>query len=286
MDSLSLTKTFHHNTYPAISPLKPTLSQAGKTVLITGGGDEKGIEIARSFAKASASRIILVSRRIGVLEDAASKLQDEFKATSTIILARQVDLADLSSIADLWDYLHAQKIFVHVLVLNATCANVGGGITMSQRFAKQPLRPEGQQLNLVNLLTASLHMDSPNYARISKAAFAGILGRIANERSVKDIQIISVHPGMTYSESDAKLGNLSVHKWDKPELVGDFSVWASSTEAAWLHGCFVWANWDVEELKDNHDFVKRVKEEKSFLKLGVAGLSAPTFEDFESKLYM
>jgi hypothetical protein len=32
------------------------------------------------------------------------------------------------------------------------------------------------------------------------------------------------------------------------ELAASFVVWATSTEAAFLKGKFVWANWDVNEL--------------------------------------
>lgn len=37
------------------------------------------------------------------------------------------------------------------------------------------------------------------------------------------------------------------------ELPGDFVVWAVSPEARFLNGRFVWANWDVDELKDDKD---------------------------------
>jgi hypothetical protein len=33
------------------------------------------------------------------------------------------------------------------------------------------------------------------------------------------------------------------------ELPASFIVWASSPEADFLRGKFIWANWDVEELK-------------------------------------
>ncbi|KIK64760.1 hypothetical protein GYMLUDRAFT_240725 [Collybiopsis luxurians FD-317 M1] len=309
MDSLALTKTFRRDTYPAISPYQPSLSQAGKTVFITGGGDGIGFEIARSFAKASASRIILFSRRSGVLENAASKLRDEFKNKGTLFIPWQGDLGDDSSIEGIWDYLHSQNIFVHVLVLNAVYtgpvwladtlkigkqelmktfnANVGGNFLMLEKFVNQTLRPVGQQLNLINVSTAGVHITPPFYNPTSKAAFTGILGRIANERSVEDIQIISFHPGLMYSEGKAEyLNRASYSQWDKLELAGDFSVWASSPEAAWLHGRFTWANWDVEELKANAKFVTRVKEEKSFLKPGIAGLSSPTHEEWGSRLYV
>lgn len=33
------------------------------------------------------------------------------------------------------------------------------------------------------------------------------------------------------------------------ELSGDFAVWLASEEASFLNGRYVWANWDVDELK-------------------------------------
>lgn len=32
-------------------------------------------------------------------------------------------------------------------------------------------------------------------------------------------------------------------------LSGDFMVWLASEEAAFMKGGYVWANWDVDELK-------------------------------------
>ncbi|KAF8856273.1 hypothetical protein BDZ45DRAFT_594436, partial [Acephala macrosclerotiorum] len=36
-------------------------------------------------------------------------------------------------------------------------------------------------------------------------------------------------------------------------LLGDFCVWLASPEADFLNGRFVWANWDVEELKERKE---------------------------------
>lgn len=33
-------------------------------------------------------------------------------------------------------------------------------------------------------------------------------------------------------------------------LPADFSVWAVSSEAMFLAGRYIWANWDVDELKE------------------------------------
>lgn len=54
-------------------------------------------------------------------------------------------------------------------------------------------------------------------------------------------------------------------------LPGQFAVWAASREAEYLHGRFVWANWDVDEVKTV--LGKQISEEPNFLKVGVEGLS-------------
>lgn len=54
-------------------------------------------------------------------------------------------------------------------------------------------------------------------------------------------------------------------------LAGQFAVWAASAEARFLHGRFVWCNWDVDELKTG-EIRKRIDEDNSYLKVGVLGL--------------
>jgi hypothetical protein len=38
-------------------------------------------------------------------------------------------------------------------------------------------------------------------------------------------------------------------KYDAVDLPSHFCVWAASPEAKFLRGKFLWANWDVDELK-------------------------------------
>ncbi len=55
------------------------------------------------------------------------------------------------------------------------------------------------------------------------------------------------------------------------DLPGHFAVWAASPEAKFLHGRFVWAAWDVDQLKHG-ELRKRIDEDPTFLKIGVNGL--------------
>jgi NAD(P)-dependent dehydrogenase (short-subunit alcohol dehydrogenase family) len=113
----NVTKTVHTKPYDAISPTRPELSQAGKTILITGGGTNVGLAIAHSFVRASAQTVIVVGRRIDVLEAARAKLEAE--GTATKIIARACDLVKTSDIDALWKYLSDEGITVDVLVSNA-----------------------------------------------------------------------------------------------------------------------------------------------------------------------
>jgi hypothetical protein len=54
-------------------------------------------------------------------------------------------------------------------------------------------------------------------------------------------------------------------------LPSHFAVWAASPEAKFLHGRFVWAAWDVEQLQSG-ELRKRIDEESTFLKIGINGL--------------
>jgi hypothetical protein len=51
-------------------------------------------------------------------------------------------------------------------------------------------------------------------------------------------------------------------------LSASYLVWACSPEAEFIKGKFVWAHWDVEELRK----VLEEEEDKQFLTLAVAGI--------------
>jgi hypothetical protein len=121
-DSLVLTvprlvPTIHKAPYPSLLPSRPELSQSGRTILITGGSAGIGFAIARAYAEASASNIILTGRRSAVLHQASSKLSDEFPRVN--IIPRVCNVASTEETAKLWSSLSDDGIFVDVLVLNA-----------------------------------------------------------------------------------------------------------------------------------------------------------------------
>lgn len=157
--SLPSLKQYHRKAYAGISPSRPELSQAGKTVLVTGGNSGIGYAIARGFLQASTKRVIILGRRPDVVKSAAEKLEQEAKGfgSSTLVEGRVCDIASLESTAALWSDLQKDGIYVDVLVLNAAArgealpilenglqnvwadyeANVRSALDFTERFYKQ-----------------------------------------------------------------------------------------------------------------------------------------------------
>ena len=110
---LSLTETYHNASYDAISPTRPELSVAHKTIIVTGGGRGIGPEIARAYAAAGASRIVLLGRTQSTLSQTAEKIEKEFASVSvsthTADIADQVAIEHVAEKVQKWD----------VLILNA-----------------------------------------------------------------------------------------------------------------------------------------------------------------------
>ena len=116
------TKTIHDEVYPAISPTRPELSQAGRAILVSGGGINLGLRIAQAFVRARANTVVIIGRRFDVLEDARSCLEKQAKAadTNTKIIARACDITDQTQVDALWKELNdTLGIVIDVFVANA-----------------------------------------------------------------------------------------------------------------------------------------------------------------------
>jgi len=168
----NVTPTVHRAPYSTISPTRPELSQAGKTVLITGGGTGIGKAIARNFALASAAIVIIVARQADRLKNAAAELEKDAKDTHspTKFIARSCDVTKSLEVTALWTDLAAQGIKVDVLVLNAAKfsgpqtlfelgieevwsqfeANVKGPLHLAEQFHKQP--GESQKVSSIGII--------------------------------------------------------------------------------------------------------------------------------------
>lgn len=109
-----------------------------------------------------------------------------------------------------------------------------------------------------------------------KIANAKLAEYIAFDLGSKGVKVYSVQPGSVDTDMNAKGREaVDIPPMDDGELYvlgiaktrsdfcliaslpADFSVWLASPEATFLHGRFVWVNWDVDELKARkEEFVK------------------------------
>ncbi|WAO97005.1 Hypothetical protein NCS54_01470400 [Fusarium falciforme] len=289
----NLVQKTHSASYSTLSPLRPQLNQSGKTVLVVGASAGIGLAITRAFAEASASKIILTGRRSDALLDAASKLSSEF--TKTKFIARVCDVGNVAESAALWSGLRTDGIFVDVLVLNA--AKFGNQQSLLEAdldttwslyetnvrtildFTQRLYRQEGfvdRQKFIIYVSTAAIHSRAlaaslPTYS-ISKMSGHLLLQKISEEVDRNKLQIISFHPGLILSDAGRTAGlNENSLPFDNENLPAHWAVWATTSEAAFLHGRFAWAAWDVDEQRSG-EVKKRIENDPDFLTVGFLGL--------------
>lgn len=93
----NFTSTYHQKTYPSISPNRPELSAAGKTIFVSGGGRGLGIGIVEAFAASGAAHVIILGRSTATLDEVAGRTRASFPATkiSTVSgdVSREEDVA-------------------------------------------------------------------------------------------------------------------------------------------------------------------------------------------------
>ncbi|CEF78299.1 unnamed protein product [Fusarium graminearum] len=282
----------HRKSYEAISPSRPELSQAGNTILVAGASTGIGYTIAESFAAASAQRVIITGRRRDVLDEAADKIKAKYPRVEVVPIIN--DFADEAATHGLWKTLAEDGIFVDVLVLNAAKmwlpntllglgfdtfkdglkVNVAAPYLWTSLFHKQREVNPDRKLALISLSTGAIHATQvaipiPLYS-LTKSAYTMMMNEIAMTVPAHEMQVLAFDPGLHYTESFARFADENSLQWDDIKLPGDFAVWAASEEAEFLHGRFVWAKWDVNELK-GVPLRTKIEQNPSLFRVGVSG---------------
>ncbi|KAH6638559.1 hypothetical protein BKA67DRAFT_596360 [Truncatella angustata] len=221
----SPTATWHNDTYPSISPSRPELSAAGKTVVITGAGSGIGRETAIAYATAGAASIVLLGRHVSkkvfsvdvTEKDALQRVASAIGSWDVLILAAG-HVSDPSPIAsastDSWwqDFeTNVKATFLGIMVF----------------------LPTKNESNATVLALTSGAVALPSSLQTGLSAYAS--------SKLAQIKLID------FLASDG--ANANALPIDQVQLPAHFLVWMSSSEATFLKGRSVWANWDVDELK-------------------------------------
>ncbi|KAF1967929.1 short chain dehydrogenase, partial [Bimuria novae-zelandiae CBS 107.79] len=288
-------KSFHRTPYPSISPSRPELSQTRKTVLVTGGNSGIGYAIAEAFLQASARKVFVTGRRAEATEDAAAQLTTATNGQGEAV-GLVCDVFDAKAVDELWNTLEGQGTTVDVLVLNAVKipkavpllengaaevwkdfdANVRAQLQWAERFYKQQGQGVPGPKVLINVSTFAIHdhritAEKPAYG-LTKNAASLAMQLIAQDTPAEKMHVVNFNPGGVFTQATRKEGwKEDAYAFNSAELPGQFAVWLASVEAAFLHGRFVWTEWDVEELKSG-PIRERIEQDPDFLKVGVNGL--------------
>ncbi|RYO86456.1 hypothetical protein DL763_006704 [Monosporascus cannonballus] len=274
-------QTYHRKPYAAIDPTQPALSTKSKSAVVTGAGSGIGASIAVSLAKSAVSYIALIGRREHALEKTKSAIEAVSAGTEVYIYA--VDVTDLTAIDE------ALKAFARECAsgtLDILVANAGSlGPLSSIRDADPVEWWNGFEINIkgnfnlvhaflprANTASAVVHVSSgvihgpyfPNESSYcaSKAGATKLFEYVHHEHP--EMFVLCLQPGLV-AETGMSAGfeniangiqmEMASLPWDDVALPGDFVVWAVSPEARFLNGRFVWANWDVDELRDDKEAI-------------------------------
>ncbi|MCJ1255952.1 hypothetical protein MMC24_003771 [Lignoscripta atroalba] len=286
----SFTKTFHKKPYPAISPTQPSLSVAGRTVLITGGSQGIGLAITNAYAAAGASHIIVVARREGPLAETKKSIEHAYPSTTVHTYAATITEPD--KIQSVFSSVRSEIGEPDILILCAGFVNRRSpalatplteirqcyeiNVIANMNIVHNFLSPQASTKDeeekkkiIINISTAAAHMYSPGIGAYgaSKGAFVQMLAHIQNE--TPGLRVHDLQPGMVYTQMvrDSGFGENDA-PWDNVDLPGQTALWLASPEAAFLAGRFVWSNWDVEELKARAD---EIGKSQHLLKIGLIG---------------
>ncbi|KAK5049319.1 hypothetical protein LTR84_004248 [Exophiala bonariae] len=257
--------------YAAISPTRPESSVAEKNVVITGGGTGIGKAAAIAFAQAGARSVSIIGRRIDRLQTAGAAISDANPSTQVVLESGDVTIRTSIEAA-----LHsiAAKIQgrIDIFINNAgILANEGAVIDYPESEVRRSF--DTNLMGSFNALQAFTSLAAPgakllnigsaishwsplpevpgvwSYAATKLAALK-MVDYYASENPY--IHVVSIQPGIIGTEINPKIPVGP----DTVELPAHFLVWIASDEATFLRNKFVWANWDVEELKARREEIR------------------------------
>ncbi|GAB1196658.1 hypothetical protein APSETT444_005933 [Aspergillus pseudonomiae] len=260
----SATSKWHTETYQSISPTRPELSAKGKTIVITGGGTGIGAETARHFAEAGASRIVLLGRREQPLLD--TKASIDTKCFGVEVLVASTDITKKNEVNGVFGRFIGDGN-VHVLVSNAAVIgpqdavgdvdgdkfldaiqqNLKGSLNIAQAF----LRYASKDAVAIETSSSAAHVNfTSGFSSYSIAKLAVFRLWDSFAFANPQLSVFHVQPGVVDTAMNREAGGVAAMGFaDNVSLPASFNVWLASGEAHFLKGKYLWANWDVDELK-------------------------------------
>lgn len=271
----AFTKKAYRDVYPAVDPSIPSISQAGKVIIITGASRGLGqLGFALSFARANAAALVLLGRSSEGLAQ-TERLVHETNP-STKVLSIPVDITDETGVNKAFQAAVDKFGVPHVLVNNAGAlvkldsivntdveswwktqeTNVKGTFIATKAFLKYTGDIPSAPTTIINLISMAAQGVPPGMSSYSpaKLAVCKFTQFLAMEHPT--ITSVNLDPGIAATDMGYGVPYLAPFIGDTPELSGGTAVWLSTGDRSFLSGRYVSVCWDVEELESRKEEIK------------------------------
>jgi NAD(P)-dependent dehydrogenase (short-subunit alcohol dehydrogenase family) len=104
--------------FTTIPPVGP-VSLAGQTVIVTGGNDGIGYQVAKQLAALHPDKLILASRNVSKSEAAIQQIRNAVDDSNTTMEAWKLDLGSIESVKKFAARANRELERLDILVLNA-----------------------------------------------------------------------------------------------------------------------------------------------------------------------
>ncbi|KAK9384945.1 putative short-chain dehydrogenase [Lipomyces mesembrius] len=276
----------HSDVYPAIDPRSSKLQQPF-TAVVLGGSGAVGSGLARSYAQAGATGLVVAARRLDVVESVANEAKTINPTLQT--LALKCDVSSASDIAAVASATRAQfGTTIGAVVVNAGYSgpiisniaqqrvedfqNAFNINTLGVAYAAQsfiPILKESAAAASTSFKGAFIAVSSMSAPTVtgpvahihycaSKFAQTRIIEMLYEQQGVfnggeDEIFFASVHPGgirSDFAKQSRVPESMLPFLTESPDLAGAFIVWLTRNQGRihGLSGRFLSVKWDVDEL--------------------------------------
>ncbi|KAI0141712.1 short chain dehydrogenase [Xylariaceae sp. FL1272] len=257
------TQKWHNDLYPPVEYTNPQLSREGETVVVTGAGSGVGRETAVAFATAGAKHILLLGRNETTLKETESQILQANNNTEITIQVGDVSCEDV--IQQVAGSLDSWNVMVHCAAYMNTPApistadvdtyfkcyetNVKSLLLLAKHLIPKAHPTDASFIALIAgpvALPPSMLIGLSGYL-VSKLAMSKIIEFLSVENT--QVDFFAVHPGFVDTYLFRRSGSQpETMPMDTVQLAAGFNLWISSSDARFLNGKTVWANWDIDEL--------------------------------------